>query len=181
MTFRISLAGDLGSGKSTVAKALSVKYGATIVSGGFIQRSLASKMGLTIEEFNKKMETDRSYDKELDDLLHSYDEIKGSFIFDSRMSWYFVPSATSFYLKTAPEVAAKRVFDAARDDELFACVEDAYKSLASRRESEAKRYKEYYGQDITDMTNYDHVIDTTDLTPEEVVTAIERMYFVGKK
>ena len=181
MIFRISLAGDLGSGKSTVAKVLSEKYGATIVSGGFIQRSLAQKMGMTIEEFNIMMETDRSYDKKLDDLLHSYDEVEGSFIFDSRMSWYFIPSATSFYLKTSPEVAAKRVFNADRKDESFSCVEEACKSLASRRESEAKRYKEYYGQDITDMSNYDHVIDTTELTPEEVIETIERMYFDDKR
>jgi len=177
MNFRISLAGDLGSGKSTVAATLSEKYGAKIVSGGFIQRSLAKKMGITIEQFNVFMESDRSYDKKLDDLLASYDSVEGNFIFDSRMSWYFIPSAVSFYLKTEATVAAKRVFDAARTDEIFATVEDACKSLACRRESEAKRYREYYGQDICDMKNYDHVIDTTYLSPEQVVQKIEEIYF----
>ena len=59
MYFKISIAGDLGSGKSTVAKILSKKFGAEIVSGGKIQRELASKMGITIEEFNIMMESDR--------------------------------------------------------------------------------------------------------------------------
>lgn len=177
MLFRISLAGDLGSGKSTVAKILSEKYGAEIVSGGRIQREFAAKMGITIEQFNILMETDRSYDKRLDDLLASYDKISGNFIFDSRMSWFFVPSATSFYLKTEPMVAAKRVFEALRSDEIFESVNDAYKSLSSRRDSESKRYKEYYGQDITDMANYDHVVDTTCFSPEQVVEIIEKLYF----
>ena len=175
--FKISLAGDLGSGKSTVAQILSKKYKAKIVSGGHIQRELAKKLGLTIEQFNVYMEKDRSYDKKLDDLLATYDGKDGNFIFDSRMSWFFIPSATSFYLKTEPMIAAKRVFEASRADELFADVEEAAKSLLSRRESEAKRYKEYYGQDITDMKNYDNVIDTTYLTPDKVAEEIERLYF----
>lgn len=181
MVFRISLAGDLGSGKSTVAKVLSKKYGAKIVSGGLIQRELAKKMGITIEQFNILMEGDRSYDKRLDDLLASYNSIEGNFIFDSRLSWYFVPSATSFYLKTAPHIAAKRVYEAARADEAFGSVEDTAASLASRRESEVKRYKEYYGLNITDMNNYDCVIDTTNHTPEQVIEMIEKAYFESKK
>ena len=177
MLFKISIAGDLGSGKSTVAGMLSKKYDAVIISGGKIQRELAARMGLTIEEFNIMMESDRSYDKKLDDLLASYNDRDGNYIFDSRMSWYFIPSATSFYLKTEPMVAAKRVFEASRADEIFSSVEEAHESLSSRRESEAKRYKEYYGQDILDMSNYDHVVDTTNLSPEKVVELMEKLYF----
>ena len=177
MDFKISIAGDLGSGKSTVADILSKKFGAEIISGGRIQRDLASKMGITIEQFNIFMENDRSYDKKLDDHLASYDSVGGNFIFDSRMSWFFIPSAKSFYLKSDPLVAAKRVFEASRKDEGFSSVEEAQKSLSSRRESEAKRYKEYYGQDILDMSNYDFVIDTTHLSPEEVAKKIEECYF----
>lgn len=177
MDFKISIAGDLGSGKSTVAKILSEKFGAEIVSGGRIQREFAQKMGITIEQFNIFMETDRSYDKKLDEHFASYDKKEGNFIFDSRMSWFFVPSAKSFYFKVDPMIAAERVFAAARFDEAFSSVEDAYASLTSRRESEAKRYKEYYGQDILDMQNYDFVIDTTGISPEEVAKLVEKCYF----
>ena len=177
MDFKISIAGDLGSGKSTVSKILSEKFKAEIISGGKIQRELAKKMGVSIEKFNIFMETDRSYDNKLDELLASYDEKDGNYIFDSRMSWYFVPSAKSYYLKVDPMVAAKRVFDASRSDEAFSSVEDAHDSLSSRRESEAKRYKEYYGQDILNMKNYDFVIDTTDISPEKVAELIEKYYF----
>ena len=123
------------------------------------------------------MEKDRSYDQKLDDMLAEYDNKSGNYIFDSRMSWHFVPSAVSFYLKAAPEVAAKRVFDACRSDECYCDCDETYKRLKLRRDSEIKRYKEYYGQDITDMSNYDHVIDTTNLTPEQVAEEIEKAYF----
>lgn len=173
MILRISLAGDLGSGKSTVAKILKEKYGAEIISAGGIQRELADSMGLTIEQFNVFMENDPTYDKKLDDMLAGYDKKSGSYIFDSRMAWYFVPSAISFYLKVEASEAAKRVFLAKRARESFQNEGEAYKSLYARRLSEAKRYKEYYGQDIMDMTNYDCVIDTTFLSPEQVVEKIE--------
>lgn len=177
MVFKISLAGDLGSGKSTVAKILSAKFGAEIISAGKIQRQLAAELGLKIDEFNVLMEKDGSYDKKLDDMLAEYDGFSGNYIFDSRMSWHFVPSATSFYLKTEPKTAAERVFCACREDESYCDKDEAYKRLKLRRESEIKRYKEYYGQDITDMRNYDFVVDTTYLTPQEVALKIEKLYF----
>ena len=40
MSFKISLAGDLGSGKSTVGKILSRKLGAEVYSTGTIQRQI---------------------------------------------------------------------------------------------------------------------------------------------
>ena len=174
MALRISLAGDLGSGKSTVAKMLSEKYGVPIIATGAKLREIASRLGVTIERLNIDMEKDPSFAKELDDYLASFDHKEGEYIFDSRMAWYFVPSAVSFYLKTSPEVGAKRIFDAKRNDESFTTPKEAYLSLASRRASEAKRYLAYYGQDMTDMSNYDKVIDTTDLSPEQVVSEIER-------
>ena len=181
MEFRISLAGDLGSGKSTVAKILKEKTGAEIISAGEIQRRQAAEMGLDIKDFNVFMEKDKSYDKKLDDMLASFNEKKGNFIFDSRMSWYFVPSAVSFYLRIDPIIAAKRVFNARRDKEAFSSVKEAYESLLERRESEIKRYKDYYGQDILDMNNYACVIDVGDLSPDEVVGKImEFMTKVGQ-
>ncbi len=174
MEFRISLTGDLGSGKSTIAEVLSKEFNAEIISGGHIQRVLASQMGLSIEQFNIFMEKDRSFDRKLDDMFVAYNKKKGNFIFDSRMSWHFVPTAVSFYLKVDPREAARRVYCANRGDEKYSSEEEALLRLLSRRASEAKRYLQYYGQDITDMSNYDFVIDTTDKSTLEVCEIIKK-------
>lgn len=177
MKLRISLAGDLGSGKSTVANVLLNRYESVKrISGGVIQRELAREMGMTIEQFNRYMETHPEFDKKLDEGIGKYKDIEGSFIFDSRLAWHFVPNAFSVYLKVDPTTAAKRVFEASRDDESYASVEEAFNRLKARRESEIMRYKSFYGLDITDMNNYDFCIDTTNLTPEEAASAIVEAY-----
>ena len=67
--YKISLTGDLGSGKSTVCKIISEKIGAEIISIGSIQRAMAKEMGMTTYEFNSYMESHPEYDKILDDKL----------------------------------------------------------------------------------------------------------------
>ncbi len=170
--FRISLAGDLGSGKSTVGQILKDRFNADVVSVGKIQREMAEKLGMNTTEFNVYQEEHPELDKELDDNLASYESKEGSFIFDSRMAWYFVPSAFSVYLKCSADEAAKRVALAKRADEPYKDQEDAFKKLQERRESEIQRYKKFYGVDIMNMTNYALVVDTTGKTPESVAEEI---------
>ena len=170
--FRISLAGDLGSGKSTVGSILKEKFYADIISIGKIQREMAEKLGMDTTEFNVYQETHPELDKELDDKLASYENKEGSFIFDSRMAWHFVPSAFSVYLKCDIVEAAKRVAKAGRSDERYSDEKEAADKLLLRREREKKRYADFYGVDITDMNNYDLVVDTTDKSVEEVAEAI---------
>ena len=92
------------------------------------------------------------------------------------MAWHFTPSAYSVYLKCDLGEAAKRVTAAGRSDEAYADVREAGEKLRLRREREKKRYFDFYGVDITDMNNYDLVVDTTDKSPEEVAEAIAEAY-----
>lgn len=174
--FRISLAGDLGSGKSTVGAILRERFSAEIVSIGKIQRKMAAEMGMDTCEFNRYQETHPEFDKILDGKLAEYEKTDGSFIFDSRMAWHFVPSAFSVYLSCDIKEAAKRVVAARRSDEEYATEKEAEEKLRLRREREKKRYLDFYGVDITDMNNYDLVVDTTDKSPEEVSEAVAAEY-----
>ena len=56
--FKISLAGDLGSGKSTVGAILKDRFNAEIISIGKIQRTMAAELQMDTCEFNKYQETD---------------------------------------------------------------------------------------------------------------------------
>ena len=170
--FKISLAGDLGSGKSTVGAILKDRYNAEIVSIGKIQRAMAAELNMDTCEFNKYQETHPEFDKILDTKLADYEPLKGNFIFDSRMAWHFVPSAFSVYLACDGKEAARRVIEANRQDETYDSVEEAFSRLLLRRQREQKRYHDFYNVDITDMANYKLVVDTTGKTPIEVADEI---------
>ena len=119
-------------------------------------------------EFNKFIEGKPEFDKVFDDYQSAYENKEGGFIMDSRLGFFFVPSTFSFYLSADPRVAAERIVAAQRSNERYKDVEDAIRRINERRTSERLRFKDFYGVDILDMSNYDCVIDTTNLTVDEV-------------
>ena len=173
---KISLAGDLGSGKSTVGKILGERLGAQLYSTGTIQRAIAEEMGMTTLELNRYSETHPEIDAKIDDGLRALEREDKNFIIDSRMAWHFVPSSFSVYMMTEPVISATRILNAGRSSEPFKTVEEAVQSIAARRASEAQRYLQLYGVHIKQLDNYDYVIDTSFVSPETVADRIERHY-----
>jgi len=53
-------------------------------------------------------------------------------------------------------------------------VDLAMREMLEREECEAQRYRSWYGIDVTDMSIYDLVVDTSALAPEDVAELIER-------
>ena len=172
MSFKISLAGDLGSGKSTVGKILSRKLGAEVYSTGTIQRQIATEMGMTTLQLNQYMETHPEIDGKIDDGLRALEHSEKNLIIDSRMAWHFVPSSFSVYMAADPFVSAERILKAGRESEPFNTVEEAVASISDRRKSEMFRYSRLYGVNIKDLENYDYVIDTSYIPPETVAEHI---------
>ena len=172
MKEKISLAGDLGSGKSTVSDILIERLGAEYYSTGSIVRAVAERRGMTVVELNKYMETHPELDKEIDDGLVSLSEDERSLIIDSRMAWHFTKGTFKVYLSVDVETSAYRIMSANRKGEHAATLEDTVKETKARRESEKKRYMEQYGVNIKDLTNYDLIIDTTYATPSEVAECL---------
>ena len=181
MAVKISLAGDLGSGKSTVGKLLAEKFGAQMYSTGTIQRELAAKMNMTTLELNKYSETHPEVDGMIDDGLRALNEKDVSVVIDSRMAWHFVPSSFSVYMSADPAVAAARIMNAGRESEPFESLDEAVRAIAERRQSEQARYMHLYGVDIKDLKNYDFVIDTSDISPETVAGRIAEAYLKSGK
>ena len=171
-SYKISLAGDLGSGKSTVGEILAQKYILEKVSIGQIQRNMATELGMDTVAFNKYMETHPEYDKILDNKLCEYELKKGNYLFDSRMAWHFVPSSFSVYMTVNVETAAKRIISANRQTEKYSSVEEAVKNILKRRQSEKARYNDLYGVDITNLSNYNLVVNTDGKTPNDIANEI---------
>ena len=169
---KISLAGDLGSGKSTVSDLLIADLGAEYYSTGSIVRSIAAKRGMTVTELNVYMETHPEIDHEIDDGLKALSEVDKLLIIDSRMAWHFTKGTFKIYLSTDIETSALRIMNANRQGEHASTLEETINQTKARRESEKKRYKEQYGVDIKDLSNYDLIIDTTFATPREIADTI---------
>lgn len=92
--------------------------------------------------------------------------------------WYAVPQSFKVYLKVDINVAAKRVFeDKVRINERkFASIEEQKNDIEKRYKLENERYLELYGVRKENESNYDFVLDTTYLTPDEVADKIEEEY-----
>ena len=172
MNVKISLAGDLGSGKSTVSDILIRELGAEYYSTGAIVRSIAAKRGMTVVELNLYMETHPEIDHEIDDGLKALGSVDKPMVIDSRMAWHFTEGTFKVYLSTDPETSALRIMHANRAGEHAASLEATVADTRARRASERKRYMTQYGVDIKDLTNYDLIVDTTVATPTEVANAI---------
>lgn len=92
--------------------------------------------------------------------------------------WYAVPESFKVYLKVDIEVAVERAFnDAARKDtEPFKSKDDAREKILYRHKEETNRWIDTYNVNRDDMSNYDLVLDTTNLTPEEVCDNVIEAY-----
>ncbi len=172
MKEKISLAGDLGSGKSTVSDILIRELSAEYYSTGAIVRSIAERHGMSVVELNVYMETHPEIDHEIDDGLVALGEVDRLLVIDSRMAWHFTPGTFKVYLSTDIETSALRIMGANRRGEHAATLEETIASTRARRESEKKRYMEQYGVDIKDLSNYALIVDTTAATPDEVAECI---------
>ena len=173
MNYKISLTGDLGGGKSTVAQLLIQKRpDFEIYSTGTIMRKMAADKGISIEEFNKLSEKNGKADSIIDNGLRALSDDPRALIIDSRMAWHFVKDTFKVYLSCEEMSSAARIMTANRQNESFDNIDDAVNSIRERRASEKKRYKELYGVDITDMSNYNLVIDTTSTKPEIIAEYI---------
>ena len=68
----VTLSGDIGGGKSSVARILSASLGYPIISAGGMQREIAASMGLTTLQLNEQSAKDRSVDDRIDAFAGSW-------------------------------------------------------------------------------------------------------------
>ena len=165
----ITLSGELGSGKSTVANYLISKMPFRIVSAGLLFRQLAAKHGMSAKEFNEFIENDPKYDHYVDDTMAELGRTDEKIIFDSRMAWHFVPSSFKIYLYVDVDTATERIFnDKGRVSESYSDMETARQEIIDRRKSELLRYQNFYHCNLDDYSNYDLIVDTSHASRDEV-------------
>ena len=169
----ITISGKAGSGKSTVAKMLSEKLKLRHYSIGDLMRSMASEKKISLLELNNLAESDNSIDFELDKKLKELGKTKNNFVVDGRLTAHFIPKAdVRVFLDTDDKVRAERILKDKRQQEKSSSLRETAENIKKREESEKKRYQKYYGADYMDKRLYNFEVDTTKLSPDEVVRKI---------
>lgn len=174
----ISLAGDLASGKGETSKILTQKLGYGIYRNGQYFRELAKKMNMSVTEFNVYVEAHPEIDRQIENSAAEYAKNNDNFIIDARLGWYAVPESFKVYLTVDIDVAAKRAFqdNERKDTENFSTLEEQKADMIKRFKLENERYYNLYNVKKDDMSNYDLVVDTTNILPEEVADTIIKEY-----
>ncbi|MCL2748306.1 MAG: cytidylate kinase family protein [Oscillospiraceae bacterium] len=174
---RISVTGDLGSGKSTVCKDLQSKWSFAMFSSGNLQRQIAEKLGMSTYELNQFAETHPEIDDEIDQTLMDLSHCTQDIIIDSRLAWHFVQDTFKVYLSADRWLAAMRIHGHYRgSSERYTDVANAVRQLDLRKRCENARYLAKYGVDCSRLSNYHCVIDTSFVTPGEVADLILDRY-----
>lgn len=174
----ITITGDHASGQGTLSNNLQSKLNYEIYRNGQYVRNLAKEKGMSIIEFQTYLNEHPDLDKDVEKSAAKYASTHDNLIIDAKLGWYAVPESFKIYLKVDIDVAVKRAFNDAirKNTESYANLEEAKEKILYRHREETKRWQEEYGVNRDDMSNYDLVLDTTNLNPDEVCKIVLEEY-----
>ncbi|MHC1611428.1 MAG: (d)CMP kinase [Candidatus Methanospirareceae archaeon] len=166
---RITISGLSGSGTTTVAGLLSKELSMDVISAGEMFRAIAKEKSLQLEEFNKLAENNDDFDRLIDEKQGEEAMKRENVIVEGRLSGFFVPHADlKIWLKAPIEIRAERV--AGREGIAYG---EALAAMKSREQSEHKRYEQYYGINLDDLSIYDLIIDSSRWRGKSIVEMIK--------
>ncbi|MEM2192546.1 MAG: AAA family ATPase [Candidatus Hadarchaeales archaeon] len=164
----VTISGLHGAGKTTAAKYLAKKFGLEYVCAGDVFRQMAKERGLTLEEFSKVAERDPRIDLMIDKRTARMAR-RGNVLIDGRLAGWMAKKADLRILLTAPlEVRVKRIVGRERRR-----YKEVLRETMARERSEAKRFRKFYHIDVNDYSKFDLVVNTANLSVEEVAKILE--------
>jgi cytidylate kinase len=167
----IAIGGLHGIGKSTISKALAEHFELRYISAGEAFRRTAKGKNLTLQEFSKLADKDPSIDLEIDNFIKMEAE-KGDAVAEGQLApWMLKDVADMKIFLTAPEKV--RINRIARREKIS--FDEAKKNTAIREKNEKERYEKYYNIDVSDVSIYDLIFDTSLLRKEETIKTLEAM------
>jgi CMP/dCMP kinase len=180
----ISISGNPGSGKSTVAKLLVKKLGCERVYAGGVIRDMAKERGFSLEAFMEHLAADPELEKEIDTKVgvkaRALEKEGKVVIAEGRTQFHLIPESVKIYIKVKPEEGAKRIWNDLNDKEVqqernqdqVGSVQELVEKNEVREETDAKRYIKLYDIDHRDEANYDFMVDSTEISAVEAAKKI---------
>ena len=170
----ITISGEPGSGTTTIAKLLNEELKLELFFIGETFRVLAREYKMSLPEFGKYADTHPEIDFELDKRQVARAK-RGNVIMEGRLSGWLMRKnnikAFNIYLMADLAIRVKRIMG--REEKSYDQVE---REILEREKCEMDRYKKIYNIDYSDPVHYDLIIDTSNLTPEQIVKKIIDAY-----
>ncbi|MDI9335894.1 MAG: cytidylate kinase family protein [Gammaproteobacteria bacterium] len=169
----ITISGEPGCGKTTVARQVAHILQAEYYSTGHLLRQLANELGISILQLNQQAELDQTIDQKIDQkTLELGLNLQKNTVVDARLGWHFLPKAFKVYLTCPSKIAAQRVFQRNTSTESYADLATAEQGLMQRQASENARFYKFYRVHLSQLRNYDLVIDTSFADPQSIADKI---------
>lgn len=167
----VTVGGPIGSGKTTIAKALAEKFKLKHISAGEVFRGMAEEKGMSLAEFSKFAEEHHELDKEVDNRQVKLAKDSGDAVIDGRLSGWMMDADLKIWLYAPLKIRAARV--ANREGKSY---ETALLETEEREKSEKKRYRMVYGIDMEDISIYDIVLNTSKWDAEGTIKVISTAF-----
>ena len=175
----ICISGNIAVGKTEVARLLAEKLNFGLYKASESFRQLARENNMDLVTFNDYVKSNPDIDKSIEARTKEVMDANTNMIIDARLGFHLSDRVFKVYMIADESVASQRLFKAAFErgkEEEYHSVQEASNAIKLREASEQQRYLRLYNVDIHDMNNYDYVIDTTNLIPEQVATKIIEAY-----
>ncbi len=165
---KITIFGLAGTGKGTVCRILCERLGYKSFSGGDFARETARKMNLTLNEIDELSRYDKSVDIERDKVIEDFGKSNDNFVVEARLAWKFIPDSYKVCFECDFNERTRRVAQREKKDILTVQAE-----TIQRENAIYDRFLKYYGiKNVNDPKNFDMIIDTTNISPDEIADQI---------
>lgn len=167
----ITISGLSGSGKSTAAAGVSRRLGVPTVDIGKIFRAMAKKRGMDVVAFGAYAEQHPEIDQALDEAMMRKAKSRKDLILQGRLAGLMSAKegldAVRIWITASARTRASRV--SRREGVPY---RKALAEINRRDRDNLTRYRRTYGLDLNDLSVYDIVVRTDNLTLEEVVSSL---------
>jgi CMP/dCMP kinase len=187
----ITISGNAGSGKSTVAKILIKKLNAERIYVGGIRRQLAKDKGISLKELNEYAKTHPETDVDVDEAAakeaKELEKQGQTVVVEGRVQFHFLPESIKIYVKVNQDIGAIRIWKEMENEKAkeernegeFNSFEEFQERIKERANEDSKRYEKYYDIDYKNESNYDFVVDSTNISAQEVANKV--LDFINSK